>query len=216
MSRNRTATAPSVRRVTQCVFGLVATLLLTGCIRADVDLRIDRAGRVNGTVIIAFSSGLLQAVGQKRSDVIADVREASKDVPKGMKVEVYDVGMYVGERITFAGVPAEQFGQLVATAARGTGALGATTAQDFVLEKSSKRWRFFGTVDLTPAAMAAIPGVNGADLAALQKGTEIHIKITFPGIVTARDKSAKVSGKAISWNPKPGEHIQMQAVAKLG
>jgi hypothetical protein len=209
------ARAGSVRAASVLVALALFVVALSGCVRAEVDARIDRDGRVSGVVIIAFSTALLQAVGQSRTDVIADVRGATKELPKGLSIDVYDVDGYVGERITFSGVPYEKFGAMVATAAQGSGALGAKTAQDFVLDRTSKHWRFFGTIDLTEAAIAAIPGVNGADVAALQKATKVNIKITFPGAVTARDKDAKVRGKAISWAPLPGQRIQMQAVAKL-
>lgn len=196
---------------------LVASLLLVlgGCFRSDLDARVSKDGTVRGVFVLAFSNEVLRYAGQDRASIVREVRAAAASVGTGVRVEVVDDGSYVGERITFDGIPIEDFGTTIATLARSVGPLGANVAQDFRLEKTKTRWRFFGTMDLSDEQYA-ITVAEGRDPTLPARTFKMSIKITFPGRVLARDKNAKVRGRSITWTPKLGETTQMQAVALLG
>jgi hypothetical protein len=196
------------------VFALVTTLVFSGCVKADLDARISKEGTVKGVFILAFSNEVLDYIGQDRASVLREVRAAAAAQAPGVKVEVVDDGSYVGERITFDDLPAEDFGPTVAALARMTGPIGASVAQDFALEKTATRWKFFGTVNLT-GDQFAISSENGVSADMPKRTFKMSMRITFPGRVLAKDRNAKVKGRSITWTPKLGETMQMQALAKL-
>ncbi len=190
------------------------SLVCSGCFRSDLDARISKDGTVRGVFILAFSNEILRYAGQDRADVVREVKAASQSLAPGVRVEVVDDGSYVGERISFDAIAIEDFGTTIATLARSVGPLGANVAQDFRLEKTKTRWRFFGTMDLS-GDQFAITAADGADPSLPARTFKMSIRLTFPGRVLARDKAAKVKGRSITWTPKLGEAMQMQAVALL-
>jgi hypothetical protein len=193
---------------------LATAVALSGCVKADLDARISKEGTVKGVFVLAFSNEVLAFIGQDRASVLREVRAAAATQAPGVKVEVVDDGSYVGERITFDELPAEDFGPTVAALARMTGPVGASVAQDFKLEKTNTRWKFFGTVDLTGDKFG-VSGENGVDPNMPKRTFKMSMRITFPGRVLAKDRNAKVKGRSITWTPKLGEIMQMQALAKL-
>jgi hypothetical protein len=204
-----------VRRALSAVsVALAAMVALSGCVRADLDARISKEGTVRGVFVLAFSNEVLAFIGQDRASVLREVRAAASTQTTGVRVEVVDDGTYVGERIIFEDIPVEDFGPTVAALAKSTGPIGESVAQDFKLEKVGNRWRFFGTVDLSGDKFA-VSAENGADPNMPKRTFKMAMKLTFPGRILARDRYAKVKGRSITWTPKLGEIMQMQAVAQL-
>ncbi len=209
-------TTQARRNVRLRTFALLGSFLLlcSGCFRGDLDARISKSGMVRGVFVLAFSNEILRYAGQDRASVVREVKAAAQSLGPGVRVDVVDDGSYIGERITFTDIPIEDFGTTVATLARSVGPLGANVAQDFRLEKTKTRWRFFGTMDLS-GEQFEITAADGADPTLAARTFRMSIRLTFPGRVLARDKHAKVKGRSITWTPKLGEALQMQAVALL-
>lgn len=214
VSQENRATSVLARLASMVSFSVVLVLVLSGCIRAKVDARVSKDGMVSGVFELAIADQMLAYVGQDRATVLREVRNAAAaNTDAGVTVTAIDTVAFVGERITFEGVPSDRFGATIAAIARTAGPFGALIAQDFELIQVKNRWRFTGTVNLSPEQFD-LSAAGGADPALPAKLFEMSLKLTFPGPVVGRDKSAKVKGRSITWTPKLGKVTRMQALAR--
>ena len=93
MSKRGHATARSV------AVGILA-VLLTGCIKLNVDFNVSSDNEVSGTMVFAFSKQLLQLTGQSAYQLIG----SSAPIPsnaQGVSAKPYDDGEFAGEEFTF-------------------------------------------------------------------------------------------------------------------
>jgi hypothetical protein len=198
-----------MRTVAKVVVGF-ATLAfaLSGCIKMDMDMNVKNNGKIDGSAVIAFSSQLLEMSGQKKSEMIASIKKDWKDLPKGAKAEIYDKDGYIGQKLVFKDMAAEDF----AKATESTGSSNPTGGgDDLVLVKVGNTWKFSGTMDMK-GELTGGAGTSG-DMSKLMKGLKIKIKMTFPGKITKHDKDGKVKDKSITWEPQAGQKVVMLAIA---
>ena len=214
--RSENGTVASMKRfLTRLVAGATAVLALSGCIKLDMDMKLKSNDKIDGTFIVGFSTQLIEMMGQKKKDFIKEMQTDTKNLPKGAKASVYDKKGFVGTQITFKDLPASEFSKAVGSAAGpASSTTGAASGDDLKLVKSKdgKSWNFSGTMDLKGSSGT---DTSTPDLSALSKSmkAEVRIKMTFPGKITKHDKAGKVSDKSITWTPKMGEKIVMQATA---
>lgn len=203
------------RFLTRLVAGATAVVALSGCIKIDMDMKVKSNDKLDGTFIVGFSTQLIEMMGQKKADFIKTMQSDTKNLPKGAKTSAYDKNGFVGSQITFKDLPASEFTKATGSAAGAAASTaGGTSGDDLKLVKSKdgKSWNFSGTMDLKGSSGA---DTSTPDLSAMTKSmkAEVRIKMTFPGEITKHDKAGKVSGKSITWTPKLGEKIVMQATA---
>lgn len=205
------------RKLTRVVAALVGVLSLSGCIKMDMDMKVRADDKLDGTVVIAFSTQLLQATGQTKKQILDSMKSDSTTSVKGAKTSTYDQDGWIGQKITFEGVPASEFAKATGVAAGAAAATGQkASGDDFKLVKVGANWQFNGTMDLA----SSTTGGKGTtpDLSKLGDGLkpQIRIKLTFPGKITKHDKDGKVSGNSITWSPALGKKIVMAATAAAG
>lgn len=181
-------------------------LALSGCIKMDLDMKITKDEKVDGFAIVAFSSQMLEMTGQKKADMVKEIKKDWSKLPKGAKAEIYDKDGFIGQKITFKGMAATEFGKATASAGS-TNPTGG--GDDLKLVKEKGNWKFTGTMDMK----GDVSGGTG-DMSALMKGMKIKIKMTFPGKIVQHDKDGKVKDKSITWEPKAGQKVVMLAIAK--
>ena len=202
------------RILTRVVAGAAAVLALSGCIKLDMDMKLGKNEKLNGTFIVGVSTQLLTLAGQTKADIIKSMKESSSDIPKGAKVETYDKDGYIGQKITFKDLPASEFSKLNGAAAGATAAAGgaaSSSGNDLKLAKVKGNWQFSGTIDLSSGSDSSTP-----DLSALGKAAtpSVRIKMTFPGKILKHDKFGKVDGNTVTWTPKTGQKVVMLVVAE--
>jgi hypothetical protein len=185
--RTRLHTAAKVAAV-----GALA-LLLTGCIKLNIDLQLNSDNTVSGSMIFAFDKQLLELTGQSADDVLGSAAAVPTDQP-GVSSKPYDDGKFVGQEITFDSVPLTEFSS------------GDTESLNIVREGDT--FKVSGTLDLSGGTDTGGLGTDQAtqDLLA---GAEIQVSITFPGPV--QDANGQIDGNMVTWNPKVGESLQIQA-----
>ena len=203
------------RFLVRVVAGATAVVALSGCIKLDMDMKIKSNDKIDGSVIVGFSSQLIEMMGQKKADFIKEMQTSVKqsDLPKGAKTSTYDKNGFVGTQISFKDLPASDFRKATGAAAGAAASTsGGASGDDFKLVKKDGKWNFTGTMDLKGTGSKS----GSPDLAALGSSVkaEVRIKLTFPGKITKHDKAGKVDGKSITWSPKMGEKINMQATAE--
>ncbi len=175
--------------------GLLA-VLLTGCIKLNVDFDVSSDNTVSGTMVFAFSKQLLQLTGQSAQELIGSSAPIPSSVP-GVSAKPYDDGEFVGEEFTFDGVPLTQF--------------NADDPESLSIVRHGDTFTVSGVLDLSGGAGASgatssIPGINQA-----LGGADIRISITFPGSVT--DTNGTVDGTTVTWKPQVGQRLELRATA---
>jgi hypothetical protein len=189
MSKRMQATARFV------AVGIVA-VLLTGCIKLNVDFTVSSDNTVSGTMVFAFSKQLLQLTGRSAQGLIGSSAPIPSSVP-GMSAKPYDDGEFAGEEYTFDAVPLTQF--------------NSDDPTSISIVRSGDTFTVSGVLDLSSATGAS--GATGTipDLDQALAGADIRISIAFPGAVT--DSNGVVDGSTVTWNPKIGQRVELRATA---
>ncbi|GIU99928.1 MAG: hypothetical protein KatS3mg014_1544 [Actinomycetota bacterium] len=177
------------RRLARLAMLAGLALLLTGCLKLDIDLRIQPDDTVDGAVVFAVAKDLVELGGGSFEDIVQETPFPS-DV-EGVRVEEYDDGDFVGQRYVFDGVALEMFA-------------ASPDPDSLRIVREGDTFRVSGALDL-----AGPTGVTGPDPAALFSSAEIRVAITFPGEVIS--SNGKVEGTTVVWEPKFGERLEIQA-----
>lgn len=188
MSKRMQATARFV------AVGILA-VLLTGCIKLNIDFTVSSDNTVNGTMVFAFSKQLLQLTGQSAQALLASSAPIPSSVP-GLSAKPYDDGEFAGQEYTLDQVPLTQFSN--------------DPTSPFRIVRSGDTFTLSGVLDLSSGAgvsgAGTIPGLDQA-----LAGADIRISITFPGEVT--DTNGVVDGTTVTWMPKIGQRLEIHATA---
>jgi len=170
-------------------------LLLSSCLKLNMDLTVSSDNTVSGTVIFAVDKQLLEATGQTADQVIGENPLASPGA--GVTTSSYDDGKYVGQKVTFDAVPITQFS--------GAG------AEDLKIVREGDEFKVSGVLDLS-GAMEGSGDAQPDQIAQQALGTaDVRITMAFPGDVIS--SNGKVDGNTVTWEPKVGERTEIQAVA---
>jgi hypothetical protein len=174
-------------------------LLLTGCIKLNIDLNVSSSNTVDGTMIVGVNKQLLAITGQSADQLLQSAAPPT-DVP-GLSSKPYEDDTYTGEQFSFEGVPLEKF--------NGSG------PEDLRIERQGDVFTVSGVLDLSSASGASgITGPSGlGDAVNKALGTaDIRISMTFPGAVTR--SNGEVDGNTVTWRPRLGQRLELQATAK--
>jgi len=180
------------RSVAVKVLGVVAmALLLSSCLKLNMDLTVSSNNTVSGTVIFAMDKQLLEATGQTVDQVLQS--PIVSPGTQGVTTAPYDDGKYVGQEVTFAAVSITQFS--------GAG------ADELKIVREGDQFKVSGVLDLSGGTQGTGGGIPAGTL-----GTaDIWVKMTFPGNIIS--SNGKVDGNSVTWEPKVGERAELQAVA---
>lgn len=177
------------------LLGLVA-VLLSGCMKMDMDLTVSSDNTVSGTFIFGFEKSVLEATGQSAEDMT----EGAMATPiPGSKAEPYSDDKFAGVKYTFDSVPLEEFNK---TSGEGG---------DLQINREGDTFVVSGTMDLSSTGDAGMDPAMQDQMEAAFATAEISISVTFPGAV--EDSNGQVSGNTVTWTPKFGEKTELQATA---
>jgi hypothetical protein len=168
-------------------------LLLTGCLKLDMDLQIQSDDTVNGAIVFAVSKDVLELTGGSAEDLLGGETPFPSDV-EGVTTEEYDDGEFAGQQFNFDGVPISQF------------AADPEDPESLSIVREGDTFVVSGALDLSQGLSGAT-GATGAEQ--FLESAEIRIAITFPGDVT--ESNGEVDGNTVSWAPEFGERVDIQA-----
>ncbi len=194
------------RRARPLLLAAATVLLLTGCVKLDVDLTVSDNDTVSGTYIIALDRSVLQLTGQD-ADQLYDQIAADFDpsgLPEGASAEIakYDQDNFVGATLTVKNVPIADINDLGGTA-------DPTSTNTFSLSHDGDEYHFRAVIDTSSSAVGESPISVPAQVT---DSAEIRVKMTFPGEVTETNGSK--DGTSVTWQPKLGETAELTATAK--
>ena len=188
----RSTTGTRIGRVV--AVGAVA-LLLTGCIKLDMDLDVSADDTVSGTVVFAFSKQLLELTGQSADELFkGGATSLPSDVP-GTTTAPYEDDQFVGQKITFDHVELSRFN---------------TEGSDLTIEHVGDEFHVAGSMDLSGSSTGSTAGVG--DISQFGSSAQISITLTFPGKVIS-STTGEVDGNSVTWTPKLGEKTDLTTVA---
>lgn len=174
-------------------FGALA-VLLTACLKLDMDIEVASDNTVSGTVIFGVQSELAELAGGQIEDLFTDAPLPS-DVP-GVSAEEYEDDEFVGQRFIFDAVPLDRFNS-------------GEDPDQLRIERDGNVFRVSGALDLTTGEEAT--GPTGFDPSEFLEGAELRISITFPGEVTS--SNGQIDGDTVTWVPEIGDRIELEATA---
>ncbi len=179
-------------------------LVLSGCVKLDMNLAVQADNTVDGAVVLAVDKKLQGMAGGNLSDLL---NQGTTTQPAQGRVsqKPYDDGTYVGTQMNFSGVPITQF-------------QSGSNGNDLSITRDGDTFWVSGTLDMSTAGgtSAASSGGSGAsaapiDLTALGASPQLRVRLTFPGDVLSAN--GVVDGRTVTWTPKAGEKIALRAVA---
>jgi hypothetical protein len=174
------------KRLAVILTALLALFALSGCIKVDMELRLQPEDTVDGTIIMAFDKQMMEMFDMTAEDLLADSGTDTSDLPEGASVSTYDDGTYAGQQIDFVGTPIADFSE--------TGDTGLNIVRE------DDNYVVSGSFDGT--------GIDPS----MTEGTDFEMKITviFPGPVVSAN--GEISGNSVTWVPEPGVDMPIEAV----
>lgn len=173
----------------------VLALLLTGCVKLNMNLSINSDDTVSGTIQVGIQKELVELTGQSIDDLLGTEVPIPSDVP-GVTVEPFEDDEFVGQQFVFESVPISEFA--------GTG------AEEINISRSGDTYVVTGTLDLSSGLSGATGltglGVSGAELF---ESADLSIVFSFPGDVI--DANGQVDGNTVTYTPVFGERLEINA-----
>jgi hypothetical protein len=171
------------------------TLLLAGCVRVNMDLKVAEDDTVSGSAVLAVDEGVLSLSGQSADELFRQVPVS--DLPPGTSVDPYEEDGFVGQEFTFEAIPISEFS--------GDQALGAT-GDPLSITRIGDEFRVAGNLDMSSSEFQGqqVPQQ-------FLESFEFRIAITFPGPVTSA--TGEIDGNTVTWEPRVGENTPIRAVA---
>ena len=179
-------------------------MLLTGCIKLNMDLVLSSNDTVSGTVQFGVQKELLELTGQSVEDLLGDVPLPS-DAP-GVTTEPFEDEEFAGQQFNFDSVPIAQFNQGGATGA--TGLTGVPVSDQLSITRQGNTFVVAGVLDMSGGVTGATNPL-GATGAELLQSAEIRIAITFPGDVI--EANGQVNGNTVTYVPRFGDRLEINA-----
>ncbi|HEX7463413.1 MAG TPA: hypothetical protein VF382_00725, partial [Actinomycetota bacterium] len=180
------------------VLAIVAmALLLSGCMKLNMDLTVSSDDTVNGTMIFAMDKQLLEATGQSFDDLMAD-NPIPTPSEAGVTTSPYEDDKFVGQEIRFDAVPLSKFNE-------------SEDAESLQIVREGDQFKVSGVLDLSSATGNTGDEALDKMLQEALKSADISIKMTFPGDVAS--SNGEIDGNSVTWAPKIGERTEINAVA---
>ena len=175
--------------------GLLA-LLLSACLKLDMDLQVSEDNTVSGSMIFGVDKQLLELTGGSVEDFLGTDSPLPSDA-EGVTTEPFEDDEFIGQRFVFDSVP-------LAT-------LSSGTPDELRITREGDSFTVTGALDLSSGLTGATgaSGFPGAEQ--FLQGADLQIRMTFPGPVT--DTNGEIDGNTVTWVPVVGERLELRATA---
>jgi hypothetical protein len=177
----------------------VLALLLSACIKLDMNVTVNSDDTVDGTIIFALNKQLIELSGQSADDLLGDSGPIPTDA-EGVSTKPYEDDEFQGQEVTLDGVPLAQFNQ-------------ENNDQDSLhIQHQGDTYVVSGALDLSSTGTSGATGASGFPGAEeIFKSAQMKLAITFPGPVS--ESNGTIDGNTVTWIPKVGERLELHAVA---
>ena len=182
------------------IFGLVA---LTGCVKFDLDLVVNKDSTISGSMIFAVSD-TLASLGETENSTETDVSDELIDPKtKGVSIEEYKKGGFTGQKITLDRVPFSEFQK-------------GGESGDLTITREGDLITLNGFLDLAMDEGAQSEDIWAAELAkSLFSSADLGIRITFPFEVVSTQGELSEDRRTVTWEPKIGDRVDLTTTVKI-
>jgi hypothetical protein len=190
--------------------GAIAALvvLMTGCIKLNMNLGINSDNTVSGTVEFGVQKELLDLTGQNVEDLLGSDAPFPSNAP-GVTVEPFDDGEFAGQQFIFEDLAIEEFNS--GGIAGATGATSVAGAGDTLqIARQGDTFVVTGVLDLSTALSGVTGPFGGTGGAQFFESADIKIAITFPGEVL-QAPGGEIDGNTVTYVPEFGERLEINA-----
>ena len=195
-------------RTTSRIGAFVAlVLLMTGCIKLNMNLGINSDNTVSGTVEFGVQKDLLDLTGQNVEDLLGSDAPFPSSAP-GVTIEPFDDGEFAGQQYIFEDLPIEQFNS--GGVAGASGATGGGAGDTLQIARQGDTFVVTGVLDLSSGLSGATGPFGGTGGARFFESAEIRIAITFPGDVL-QASGGQIDGNTVTYVPEFGERLEINA-----
>jgi len=200
----------SIKRKLVAIFAaLLSTFLLTGCIKLDMDLTVNKDRTVSGTVIGAVSDYLAEMAEESgdtsSNSLTSELDSLFDENTPGVTVKEYKSGGFTGQQYILDRVAISEL----------TG--DGTDAEAFNITIVDNKVNVSGVLDLSmDEETTSSLELFGADLAkGFFSSAQMRIAIRFPGKVISSSGEISADGKQVVWTPVIGERNELSATVEL-
>jgi len=190
---------------------LALVVLMTGCIKLNMNLGINSDDTVSGTVEFGVQKELLDLTGQNVEDLLGTDAPIPSEAP-GITVEPFDDGEFAGQQFIFESVPIAEFNSGGIVGGSGaTGISGVTGAGDTLnIAHQGDTFVVTGVLDLSAGLSGATGPFGGTGGAQFFESADIKIAITFPGAVIEAP-GGQIDGNTVTYVPEFGDRLEINA-----
>jgi len=190
---------------------LALVVLMTGCIKLNMNLGINSDDTVSGTVEFGVQKELLELTGQNVEDLLGTDAPIPSEAP-GVTVEPFDDGEFAGQQFIFESVPIAEFNSGGIVGGSGaTGISGVTGAGDTLnIAHQGDTFVVTGVLDLSAGLSGATGPFGGTGGAQFFESADIKIAITFPGAVIEAP-GGQIDGNTVTYVPEFGDRLEINA-----
>jgi len=182
---------------------LILSFTLSGCIKFDLALEINRDSTVSGTFVYAVSDALASF---GTSSEITDPTNSFVDTKaEGVTASEYKQGGFTGTKITLDHVPLSAFDQ------------PGSDSGELKIIQNGNIITLKGVLDLTSTDGNSSSGSEWGDELAnsILSTADLNISVKFPVKVLSTTGSLSEDGRTVSWKPKIGEKIDLTTSVEL-
>jgi len=182
----------NARRALGAATLVASALLLSACVRMDVDLTLNSDETATGSMLIAVSDNAAEAAGMTPAELLAEMD--SEDLGEGAdKVEEYAEDGFTGKRYTYEG-----------------SALSDVSDETVRITRDGDEFVVDGTLPLTAEEL----GMTEAELSdpavrPYLDTFDVNISITFPGTIS--ESNGTIDGNTVTWAATVGEENKFTA-----
>ena len=185
-----------MRNVKIAAIGAALMVLLSGCMRMNMELTVNPDDTVSGSMVIAFPKALLETAGTTADEVLKQ-QGLGTSTEAGVTTEVYDKDGYVGNKISFANKPLKDLSK-----ATGTGGSG----EELIIKRVGDQLITSGAMDLSSATADDASGMTQEILDTF----DVNVTITYPGEIVST--TGEVKGNTVTWHIPAGEKVSFDTV----
>lgn len=204
----KTSINPQSGRKWLAIMCIPLTFLLSGCIKLDMALTVNKDKTVSGAVILGFADSLAalgSSTGSSATLAPGGLDNLINKKAKGVTVSKYHQGGFTGEKVTFDHAPLTAFSS------------SAQKDGSFAIDIKGNHAYISGALDLSSSGTGT-SGTSSMDDAltkAMFTGAQIRITVTFPGKITKSTGEISKDGRTVTWNPTIGGKTDLATTVAL-
>ena len=174
----------------------ILALLLSACLKLDMDLQVSENNTVSGSIIFGVDKQLIELTGGSIEDFLGTDSPLPSDA-EGVTTEPFEDDEFIGQRFVFDSVPLET--------------LSSGTPDELRITREGDSFTVTGALDLSSGLTGATGATGFPGAEQFLQGADLKVRITFPGPVT--DTNGEVDGNTVTWVPVVGERLELRATA---